>query len=109
MGDKTKVSDILEELELLQKLKDAEITRLKSELERVKKIAKRVCKFYGDKENWMFSAEYGTPAVRTEIKNDHDCLIGCSGKLARECEKELEALGVNMTTKKKKLQQIRQR
>ena len=76
-----------------EQLRIKEIDLIKSENEKLKKaleIAKDKLGFYASEDNWMFSSEYGTPSIRTEIKLDHDCHLGCSGKRARQALKEIE-------------------
>lgn len=63
-----------------------EITRLKKALE----IANEAIGFYAKEDNWLFSPEYEAPSIRTEIKLDHDCQVGCSGKRAREAQKQIK-------------------
>lgn len=67
---------------------DQEITRLKKALE----IANEAIGFYAKEDNWLFSSEYGTPSIKTEIKLDHDCQVGCSGKRAREAQKQIKEI-----------------
>lgn len=80
-------------------LKEIEITRLKSRLEKVEGMLKKVCEFYGNKDNWKITDDCIHDLI---ISSDVELLFYISsgvdmndyyaGKLAREVKKEWEAL-----------------
>lgn len=75
-------------------IQEKEITALKSQLERVKGIAKKVCEFYGNRDNWN---PYQCDGIQVLIDDNDTEMINLNenegaeygGKLARECMKEL--------------------